>query len=62
VEDAGETLRGGGHIYYVAEDPTFGILGFIDASEQQPVIKMLIIHSNKILDIRCLPFRCKMFY
>lgn len=37
VEEAGESLRKGGHIYYIAEDPTFGILGFIDASEQQPV-------------------------
>jgi N-acetylmuramic acid 6-phosphate (MurNAc-6-P) etherase len=43
VEVAGDTLKSGGHIYYIAEDSTFGILGFIDASEQQPVFNNIIL-------------------
>lgn len=33
---AGESLKAGGHIYYVSEQDTFGILGMIDASECPP--------------------------
>lgn len=35
VESAGESLRRGGHIYYIG-DGTFGILGLVDASECPP--------------------------
>lgn len=33
---AGESLKNEGHIYYLAQTSTFGIMGFIDASECPP--------------------------